>query len=142
MRSEAYPPIGSLDQALENLLYNPVITFDDLGHSDAEAASSLHRALTGYAALRKFYDLRDKKPLSVLQESATHSRDPMMEEAARTLLAVIQSASGSISGGLYDAKHEAVVQFDGLLALIGEALVFVNRKITPNSTYLHEEPHR
>lgn len=129
MRSEAYPPIGSLDQTLESLLYSSVISFDDLGHSDAEAASLLHRALTGYAALRKFYDLRDKKPVSAFQESATHSQDLVMEEAARTLLAVIQSASGSVLGGLYDAKYEAVVQSDGLLALIGEALVFVNRKI-------------
>ena len=47
--------------------------------------------------------------------------------AATALLAVIASATDNIHGGLYDEQRGAVVQVDGLLALLGEALVFVDR---------------
>lgn len=47
------------------------------------------------------------------------------------LLAVIDSAADSIHGGLYDEQRGSVVQVDGLLALLGEALVFVDRSSPP-----------
>ena len=128
MRSEAYPPADRLDQTLKNLLYDPVTTFDDLANSDSEAAALLHRALTGYAALRKFYNLRDQQSPQAEKTFRTNLSDHALSEAANILLAVIKSASQTISGGLYDANHESIVQYDGLLTLLGEALVLINRK--------------
>ena len=48
--------------------------------------------------------------------------------AASALSVIIASAASSIRGGLYDPEIETVVQVDVLLPLLGEALVFVNRK--------------
>ena len=49
------------------------------------------------------------------------------QEAAAALLAVINSSDDNITGGLYDEARGAVVSVDFLLALLGEAMVFVNR---------------
>jgi hypothetical protein len=48
--------------------------------------------------------------------------------AANALIVIISSAASSIQGGLYDPEIETVVQVDVLLPLLGEALVFINRK--------------
>ena len=48
--------------------------------------------------------------------------------AAAALIAVVSSAADNIFGGLYDESRDAIVHVDGLLALLGEAMVFVNRK--------------
>lgn len=77
--------------------------------------------------MRQFYDLRDaevnarkgEKPRGLLHRK---------REAAKTIIAVINSAADSILGGLYDETREAVIPVDGLLSLLGEATVFVNRK--------------
>ena len=47
-------------------------------------------------------------------------------EAATALLAIITSADDNIRGGLYDESRGAIVSVDFLLALLGEALVFLN----------------
>lgn len=47
--------------------------------------------------------------------------------AISTLIAVINSAADNIHGGLYDPDRGAIVPVDGLLTLLGEALVFVNQ---------------
>lgn len=51
----------------------------------------------------------------------------LRKQAAFALSAVISSADDSIRGGLYDESREAVVSEDFLLALLGEATVFVRQ---------------
>lgn len=91
--------------------------------------------LTGYASLRKFYDLRDEGVN--LKEGEKPSLRPFARKKAATtaLLAVINSAANNIHGGLYDPESEAIVQVDGLLTLLGEALPFVNRKQPPSPLF-------
>lgn len=92
--------------------------------------------LTGYASLRKFYDLRDEE-VNLKQGEKPSLRPFARKKAATTaLLAVINSAADNIHGGLYDPESEAIVQVDGLLTLLGEALPFVNRK-QPHLRFSH-----
>lgn len=65
-----------------------------------------------------------------LKEGQKPSLRPIARKraAATALLAVINSAADNIHGGLYDKERASVVPVDGLLALLGEALLFVNRK--------------
>ena len=94
---------------------------------DPKAAEMLHTYLTGYATLRKFYDLRDEEINLKEGQKSTARPNARKSAAATALLAVINSAADNIQGGLYDENHGSVVQVDGLLSLLGEALVFVNR---------------
>jgi hypothetical protein len=59
--------------------------------------------------------------------------------AANALMVIIASAASSIRGGLYDPEIETVVQVDVLLPLLGEALVFVNRKTSLSPPVHHHE---
>jgi hypothetical protein len=93
---------------------------------DFEAAELLHKMLSGYATLRKFYNLRDEAV--VLKEGKPkNSAVARKIEAASALMAVISSSDDNIRGGLYDEERGAVVNVDFLLALLGEAMVFVNQ---------------
>ena len=97
---------------------------------DPKAAEMLHTYLTGYATLRKFYDQRDEE-INLEEGQKPRTRPNARKAAAATaLLAVINSAADNIQGGLFDENRGSVVQVDGLLALLGEALVFVNRMYT------------
>lgn len=100
----------------------------------------MHLYLTGYATLRKFYDLRDEEVN--LKEGQKPSLRPIARKRAAlvALLAVINSAADNIHGGLYDKDRASVVQFDGLLALLGEALPFVDRKNPFNPPPPQKEP--
>lgn len=86
--------------------------------------------LSGYATLRRFYDLRDEEFLSANRKSNIGLVARKLEASA-SLMAVITSSSDNIRGGLYDEERGAVVSVDFLLALLGEALVFVNQPETP-----------
>ena len=87
----------------------------------------IHHQLTGYASLRKFYDLRDVEvvtnsfPIPNLRPAARR------KAAINTLIAVVNSAADNIHGGLYDPDRGSIVPVDGLLALLGEAGVFVDQ---------------
>ena len=107
-----------------------------MAEDDAEAAELLQFHLGGYATLRKFYDLRDEEVN--LQEGQKPSLRIIARRkaAAAALLAVVASAADSIRGGLYDKTKETVVQVDGLLALLGEAMMFVDRRFSPILTLL------
>ena len=94
---------------------------------DPKAAEMLHTYLTGYATLRKFYDLRDEDINLEKGQKPTVRPNARKIAAATALLAVINSAADNIYGGLYDESRASVVQVDGLLSLLGEALVFVDR---------------
>lgn len=81
--------------------------------------------------MRRFYDLRDEE-VTLKEGQKSRSRPIARKEAAATaLVAVINSAADNIQGGLYDEDRGAVVQVDGLLALLGEAMIFVNRAYPP-----------
>jgi hypothetical protein len=98
-----------------------------MSRMDVEAAELLHKLLSGYATLRKFYTLRDQEV--TLSKGAKLSMGPVVRrhEAAAALLAVIGSSDDNITGGIYDEGRGAVVSVDFLLALLGEAMVFVNQ---------------
>lgn len=83
---------------------------------------------SGYATLRRFYETRDEG--FTPKERGQRQRRPLARKmaAAEALVAVIRSSCDSIYGGLYDPDRDSAVQVDGLLALLGEALVFVSGK--------------
>jgi homoaconitase len=102
-------------------------------NQDLEAAQLLGRMLSGYATLRKFYELRDEqKP----QEISSAKAQALKKQAAVALIAVVSSSDDNIRGGLYDETRDAVVSEDFLLALLGEATVFINQ--TPSVISLEQ----
>ncbi|KAG4437781.1 hypothetical protein IFR05_006716 [Cadophora sp. M221] len=126
IQSTAYPPESELDDFLRDLVSSPKEALTKMSKMDDEAAQLLHKMLSGYATLRKFYDLRDE---DVVTTSKKSQLGPIARkvEAASSLMAVITSSDDNIRGGLYDEERGAVVSVDFLLALLGEALVFVNQ---------------
>ena len=127
VQSVAYPPISALDPNLHSLVFTPESSIIQLDSIDSTAAEMLHTHLTGYATLRKYYDLRDEE-VNLEPGQKPRLRPIARKNAAATaLLAVINSAADSIHGGLYDEDRGSIVQVDGLLALLGEAMVFVDR---------------
>ncbi|KAI9686856.1 MAG: hypothetical protein M1822_002609 [Bathelium mastoideum] len=126
--SSAYPAQSDLDERLKHLLTSPRDSLVALSNIDSEAARLLSLYLSGYATLRKFYDLRDEEVN--LQDGQKPEHRPLARKraAAAALVTVIESASDSVRGGLYDPDADAVVQVDALLALFGEALPLLNRE--------------
>lgn len=127
VHSTAFPKLSALDQNLRALLFTPEQSVRQLAQMDPKAAEMLHTYLTGYATLRKFYDLRDEEATLKEGQKPKGSLNVRKSAAATTLLAVISSAADNIHGGLYDENRGSVVQIDGLLSLLGESLVFVNQ---------------
>ncbi|KAF2030508.1 hypothetical protein EK21DRAFT_65304 [Setomelanomma holmii] len=103
------------------------LTLTKLASLDSEAATILSNHLSGYATIRKFYDLRDEQILLSAGQNPTHRPMARKRAAANALSVIIASAASSIRGGLYDPEIETVVQVDVLLPLLAEALVFVNQ---------------
>ena len=128
VQSLAYPPIKELDDDhyLRDLLFTPRKSLTTLSYLDEDAAILLQQCVSGYATLRKFYDLRDEEVH--LEPNQKPSMRPLARKkaAASALLAVIASATDNIHGGLYDEQRTAIVAVDGLLSLLGEALIFVD----------------
>jgi hypothetical protein len=127
VKSVAYPPLDQLDPSLKNLITSPKQALTKLASLDSEGAQLLSTHLSGYATIRKFYDLRDEGILSKEGEKPAHRPMARKRAASNALMIIIQSASSSIRGGLYDPEVETVVQVDVLLPLLGEALLFVNQ---------------
>ncbi|KAI1632968.1 hypothetical protein F4809DRAFT_652878 [Biscogniauxia mediterranea] len=119
VESTIYPTDKDLDDTLRDLLKSRSTTLEQFAKKDLEAAELLGKMLSGYATLRKFYELRDGdgNQNSLLRR----------QQAATALVAVIASADDNIRGGLYDDTRDAVVSEDFLLALLGEASVFVGQ---------------
>ncbi|MCJ1313704.1 hypothetical protein MMC25_007383 [Agyrium rufum] len=128
VHSCAYPPTHQLDVHLADLLRSPRGAFHALASYDPEGAELLQTNLSGYATLRKFYDLRDE------EVNLKPGQKPSMRKLARqrvmveALLAVIASSADHIAGGLHDDTCDSVIAVDGLLALLGEAMPFVNQQ--------------
>ncbi|KAH9880584.1 hypothetical protein IAQ61_000877 [Plenodomus lingam] len=127
VKSAAYPPVDELDDSLSSLISSPKQTLTKLANFDPEAASLLSNHLSGYATIRKFYELRDEEVLCKAGEKPAHRPIARKRAAANALMVIIASAASSIKGGLYDPEVETVVQVDVLLPLLGEALVFIDQ---------------
>jgi homoaconitase len=122
--STVYPQEKDLDDELKKLLRNRTQTLERRANQDLEAAQLLGRMLSGYATLRKFYELRDELKD---EDLASTKAAGIKKQAAIALVAVISSSDDNIRGGLYDETRDAVVSEDFLLALLGEATVFINQ---------------
>lgn len=123
----AYPPLDELDESLSSLITSPKQALTKLANTDSEAASLLSNHLSGYATIRKYYDLRDEEVLLKNGQKPAHRPMARKRAAANSLMVIIASAASSIRGGLYDPEIETVVPVDVLLPLLGEALIFVNQ---------------
>ncbi len=128
IQSVAYPAEQELDDHLQRLISSPKNALTEMSKIDVEAAELLHKMLSGYATLRKFYTLRDEEVPGSKSHMGAIARK---EEAASALMAVISSSDDNIRGGFYDEERGAVVSVDFLLALLGEAMVFVNQHGSP-----------
>ncbi|KAL1296601.1 hypothetical protein AAFC00_000094 [Neodothiora populina] len=136
VQSAAFPPRSSLDPQLDMILNDQRAAITKLARVDPEAAQLIANYLSGYATLRRFYDLRDAAmdaSTGTAQPSgpgriATMKPHTRRREAAKALVALIESAADSIRGGLYDADNETVLQVDTLMALLCEALPLLNHR--------------
>ncbi|KAL9641233.1 MAG: hypothetical protein Q9204_000173 [Flavoplaca sp. TL-2023a] len=127
VESKAVPPDPSLDDNLRALLETPKESLAVLRNIDPDAAQLIHRSLTGYASLRRFYDLRDADSSTNKDRAGSLRPIARRKVAASTLIAIINGAADNIHGGLYDEDRGSIVPVDGLLTLLGEAFVFVNQ---------------
>lgn len=127
VHSIAYPSPSGLDQRLRLLLENPAMALSELSRIDTEAAEMISTYLSGYATARRFYDVRDEGLTSDAHQKPKNKPKQRRKLAANALVAVVESASSSVRGGLYDAQTDSVVQVDGLLSLLGEALLFISQ---------------
>jgi hypothetical protein len=134
IQSTAFPPASELDEHLKEVITSPKSTLMNLSRMDVEAAELLRNSLSGYATLRKFFDVRDETVSSPSGGKPTGTA-VRKREAAAALFAVITSSSDNIRGGLYDEDRGAVVSVDFLLALLGEALPFVNQNTIPLTSF-------
>lgn len=122
IQSAAVPSFTDLDQQLASLLSKDRPGFVRLARSDPKAATLLSSNFSGYATLRKFYDLRDQD-VSGSGTPTTNLRPlERKREAAKALMAIIESASDCIRGGLFDPEIESAIPADALIILLGETL--------------------
>ncbi|QIW97534.1 hypothetical protein AMS68_003052 [Peltaster fructicola] len=119
-QSRSMPPSAAMDETLVDLLTSTRPGLTGLAAVDLQAAGELTSQLSGYATLRRYYDLRDQG----LQPDIKAAYKPLerKRQAANALLAVIASASDCIRGGLFDVAVQSVISVDGLLVLLGEVL--------------------
>lgn len=129
MQSVAYPAASDLDDDLALLVTSPKEVLTALSAVDADAAEMLKLYLSGYATLRRFYDLRDAEVHLAPGQKPSLRPLARKREAATALATVINSAADSIHGGLYDPDRHAVVQVDGLLTILAESLPLLNHPL-------------
>ncbi|KAM7216281.1 hypothetical protein V8F06_008300 [Rhypophila decipiens] len=132
IQSTSYPPNNELDDHLYRLLTDRNKTLEKCAKQDLEAAELLGKMLSGYASLRQFYEIRDHGDENPLL--STSSPVNRRRQAAAALVSVIASSDDNIRGGLFDTTRDGIVSEDFLLALLGEALVFVTN---PDNTNVH-----
>lgn len=125
LHSAAMPSSRTIDAKLKSLIGQDRKALTELGHVDLDAAQLLSSNVSGYATLRKFYDLRDQDALTA-SGKAPKSLE-RHREAANSLFALLKSAADCIPGGLFDPEAETVIPVEGLLALFGESLPFLGQ---------------
>lgn len=130
-QSRAWPPDENLGGQLRTLVQNPKVCLSSIAAVDSEAAQIIQFYASGYATLRRFYDLRDEP---VLSKGSKPRLRPLARKraAAEALVAVIRSSADSIYGGLYDPERDSAVLVDNLMALLGEAVLFVTGECLPS----------
>ena len=69
IQSTVFPATQDLDDHLHQLLTERTQTLERYAKQDLEAAQLLGRILSGYATLRKFYEIRDTEGLSSMSRS-------------------------------------------------------------------------
>lgn len=123
IQSAAIPSTSELDQQLASLLSKDRPAIIRLARSDPKAATLLSSNFSGYATLRKFYDIRDQD-VTPYHTNTTQLQRPLerKRQAAKALMAIIESASDCIRGGLFDPEIESAIPADALLVLLGETL--------------------
>ena len=129
VQSRAYPPKNELDPTLEQLLASPKNAISHLNTTDLDAGWFLSTYLSGYATIRGFYELRDEQVGQKSDEEAVTDPQERKIQPAAALVATISSAADSIRGGLLDPSTNVIIPVDNLLSLLGETLVFLNRKL-------------
>lgn len=127
----AYPPRSELDERMRGFISSPKQTFTSLAATDLDAAQHLSTWLSGYATVRKFYELRDAEVHSKSDETSTQRDLSRKKDAAEALLIAVASANHPIRGGLFDPSTEVVIPVDSLLVLLGEALPLLNSQSPP-----------
>jgi hypothetical protein len=140
VQSAAYPTISELDANLRYLVESPKKALSDLLKIDPEAAEMLSFYLSGYACLRRFYNLRDED-ITAKAEGRKSTMRPAARrrEAAKALTAVINSAADCIYGGLYDPERQSAIQVDGILTLLGEATAFLAHQAERKGTFTTDQ---
>ncbi|KAJ5895592.1 hypothetical protein N7495_007283 [Penicillium taxi] len=125
VHSRAFPAEDKLDTQLLALIKDPRVCLETIAKVDEDAARIVQLYFSGYATLRRFYEIRDEAV--DLKEGEQPRFKPLARKraAAKTLMAVISSAADNIYGGLFDPDRDSAVQVDGLMALLGEAMVFL-----------------
>lgn len=129
VQSISFPSAALWDERLGQILLQPSETLGLISQVDPAAAEILATNMSGYATLRKFYDLRDEE----VNQRPTLRTSARKKAAAASLLSVIASSANNIEGGLYDG-NSAVVPVNCLMVLLGEAMVFVDRRSSQIST--------
>lgn len=133
-QSMAYPPASELDESFQLILQSPRQTTAKLAILDTDISRSLFSHITGYAAVRKYYELRDQEHLQKPGTAGVMRPLARKKEALSHLVGLIQSASDGIHGGLFDDSIDTAIPVDSLLVLLGEALPFINH---PKSLLSH-----
>ena len=140
VQSAAYPTTSELDANLRYLVESPKKALSDLLKTDPEAAEMLSFYLSGYACLRRFYNLRDED-ITAKAEGRKSTMRPVARrrEAAKALTAAINSAADCIYGGLYDPERQSAIQVDGILTLLGEATAFLAHHAEQKGTFTTDQ---
>nr|POE79858.1 nucleoporin nup85 [Quercus suber] len=122
LHSAAVPDASTMDAQLTSLLSQGRAALVRLSRVDSEAATMLASHISGYASLRRFYELRDQDVVAATEARVAYRPLERKRQAGTALVQVLASAADCIHGGLYDPSVESVVSVDGVLALLGEAL--------------------
>jgi hypothetical protein len=128
VQSSSFPAEADLDDYLKRLITSPKSAISQLAETDYEAGRLLGKHFSGYATLRRFYDLRDAETQLKPGDKSKTSPQLRRKQAVTTLIAAIRSAADNIHGGLYDESRGSVISVDFVLALLCEASVFIDRK--------------
>ena len=136
VQSIAYPPAKDLDDSMRNLVNTPKQTLARLAILDPGMQATLIRHISGYATVRKYYELRDLEVNKQNNSTTPLKPTARKKEALSSLVALIQSASDGIHGGLLDPSVDSAISVDGLLVLLAETLPFVNH---PKSLLTHTQ---
>jgi hypothetical protein len=140
VQSRAYPSEADIDTELVHLIENPKEAFGELMLTDPEGAPILQFYTVGYACVRRIYTLRDEAlNSSRAYRPATSSIQTRKRNAARALIAAINSAADSIYGGLYDTERQTAVSVDALFPLLGEATAFLAPDARSPRTFTNEQ---